>query len=163
MAKNKPFTIRVDTREHEGNAWTFEAFALSDSSFDVISTKVDIGDYDIFELPEKTLCIERKKSYTEICNNISKKDSPRFMRELEKMSAYKYAYIICEFTIHDVLKGSKFTTLPPAYVLSVLTEIEAQLGIHVHFAGKEAELLAYRILRKIWFLENGTPRWLKKA
>jgi len=154
------FTIRADSRDKDKYRWTFESFLDDKELIGVKNEKVEVGDYEIIELPEKTLCIERKKSFSEISNNVSKKDTPRFKRELEKMKEYKYSYIIMEFTFHDLLNGSKFTQLSPAYILSVLLEIEAVYGINIHFCGHNAEAFCYRIMRKIWFLENGHTRWL---
>lgn len=157
QAENKTFTIVSDTREKKECRWTFEEF--DDKEFcGVDIKKLDIGDYSIAGL-EDVFVIERKKSVSEVINNIAAKDQHRFKRELEKLKDLKYAYIICEFTINDLLKGSHFSNVSPFYVLSVLLEIEANLGITVHFSGKRAELLCYRLIRKIWMLESGFKRW----
>lgn len=157
--KLSPYTIVVDTRDKPECRWTFSEYIEKDGNFDVAIKKIDVGDYCIDELPEKTLCIERKKSFVELANNISNNDKERFKRELNKMSKYKYAYIITEFTLDELLRGSRYTTIPPAYLLSVMLEIQAKYGIHVFFAGKNAEMIAYKIMRKIWMLENQKERW----
>jgi len=156
---HKTFLAIADTRDKDEYRWTFSSFTKDKEFEGVEIKKLDVGDYSIVGL-EDILAIERKKSVEEIANNISKNDEARFKRELIKLKEFKYPFLICEFTIHDLFRGSRYTSLSPAYVLSVLMEIETVYGINVHFAGKEAEALCYRIMRKVWFLEKGSKRWL---
>ncbi len=156
--EDKAFIIIADTRDKDGYRWTFSSF--DDKEFSGVEVKkLDVGDYSIVGL-ETVFAVERKKSLSELINNISSKDKGRFNRELDKLSKYKYPYIICEFTIEDLLRGTRFSQVSPFYVLSILLEIESSLGINVHFAGNKAELLCYRIIRKVWMLENGFKRWI---
>jgi len=156
-SEEKKFTIIVDTRDKKDHRWTFEDF--NDEEFVGIEIKkLDIGDYSVLGM-EDVFAIERKKSISEIINNIATKDKHRFKRELANLKEYKYPYIICEFTIDELLHGSRFSQVSPYYILSVLLEIEVELGIPIHFAGKKAEVLAYRLIRKVWMIENGFKRW----
>jgi len=71
--------------------------------------KLDTGDYSI-EGYEHLLCIERKESTTELAGNCISK---RFVRELERMQKYKYAYVILEFSFDDILGYPQNLKLPP--------------------------------------------------
>jgi hypothetical protein len=80
--------ITIDTREQVG-FWTF-------GSFNDISTqikKVDYGDYTLTDYP-MGISIDRKKTLSELANNVKEK---RFRRELENLKKYEEAYIVCEF------------------------------------------------------------------
>jgi len=157
--KLPPFTIVADTRDKNLHRWTFEDINASIGHSRVKVKKLDVGDYTIEELPPNILCIERKKSYEEICSNISKNDKDRFKRELEKLADFKYAYIIIETTLAEMMRGSRFTTLSPAFVISVLLEVEMRYSIRILMAGRNAELMAYKIMRKVWSLEYGSLIW----
>lgn len=80
--------ITIDTREQVG-FWTF-------ASFDGVKTevkKVNYGDYTLTDYP-MGISIDRKKTLSELANNVKEK---RFKRELENLQKYEEAYIICEF------------------------------------------------------------------
>lgn len=145
--------IARDTREREGHAWSF-------GELDVIDMKLESGDYSIVGLENK-LCIERKKSVSEIAINIGS-DSARFNRELERMKSVPLSYIICEFSIDDVLcfpKGSsipreklKYVRIGGKYILKTLGSYFDKYGITVIYAGnkdnaieKAIELMNYAL------------------
>ena len=85
------FKVIVDSREQY--AWDFTFYDKCDG---IISTKLDTGDYSIEGL-ETVLTIERKRTTAEIAMNVGK-DRKRFNAELERMSKFKYKYLICEFS-----------------------------------------------------------------
>ena len=102
MAKNKFIVIR-DTREKDG--WYFKE---SDYCEGMVNQKLDTGDYSIQGL-EDVLCIERKASVAEIANNIV---DDRFTRELDRMSEFKYKFLILEFGVEDILSFPVGSDIP---------------------------------------------------
>ncbi len=80
--------IIVDTREQQ--PWRFDIWDCKTKS-----AKLDYGDYSIEGL-ERYVSIERKKSTGELALNLGKQRE-RFFRELEELSKFPHAYLICEF------------------------------------------------------------------
>ena len=147
-----PPTILVDTREKQ--PFTF-AWALSHKQIGgVQSTKVDAGDYTLLNIP-KLVTVERKKTVGELYNNLIGKDKyERFIREMERMQAFKYRYIVVEQNM-DALwdaKNFKFARKTKRYagliVHTYLMNIEVDYGVHVHFAGDVAEQHTLKLLVK---------------
>ena len=131
MAKNKFIVIR-DTREKDG--WYFKE---SDYCEGMVNQKLDTGDYSIQGL-EDVLCIERKASVAEIANNIV---DDRFTRELDRMSEFKYKFLILEFGVEDILSFPVGSDIPKKswnkirisgrFIMKRLSEIQIKYGIHV--------------------------------
>ena len=131
MAKNKFIVIR-DTREKDG--WYFKE---SDYCEGMVNQKLDTGDYSIQGL-EDVLCIERKASGAEIANNIV---DDRFTRELDRMSEFKYKFLILEFGVEDILSFPVGSDIPKKswnkirisgrFIMKRLSEIQIKYGIHV--------------------------------
>lgn len=66
------------------------------------------GDYVLEGYPD-LICIERKKTVTELANNLGAKYS-QFKDEMERLQHYRFRYVICEFTQEKMLiypTGSK--------------------------------------------------------
>ncbi len=84
--------IIIDTREQQ--PWQF-----TQANINIVSRKLDTGDYTI-EGFEDILCIERKKSVSELANNITK---TRFHNEIVRMSKFRYPFLILEFD-YDMIK-----------------------------------------------------------
>ena len=80
--------ITIDTREQVG-FWTFASF--NDVKTEI--KKVNYGDYTLTDYP-MGISIDRKKTLSELANNVKEK---RFKRELENLQKYDEAYIVCEF------------------------------------------------------------------
>ena len=99
MADYSDFNIIIDTREQQ--AWEFPRHSTANK-------KLDTGDYSLGGL-EDILCIERKKSVSEIASNITEK---RFEDVLERMTKYKYTYMIFEFSLTDVLMYPQGSEIP---------------------------------------------------
>ncbi len=121
-------------------------------------TKLNTGDYSIEGL-EDILCIERKESVTELAGNCISK---RFLRELERMAKYKYAYIVLEFSLSDILGYPQNLKLPPRIKNKIkvsgnfiLTRI-CQWSIDYNFQifpcenRQYAEFMTGEIIKKIW-------------
>jgi len=141
--------IICDTRDKPEYRWTFDEMLKDGEEIDV--RKLDTGDYSIEGL-EDFISIDRKKSVNEIISNISgATDRIRFRKELDRAKGIAHFFIMCEFSIDDVLKGSKFSKVSPSYILSALAGMELTYpNLSVHYAGssKNAEILTYRILSR---------------
>jgi hypothetical protein len=100
---SKEVTILQDTREQQ--PWHF----LCDKRCAAQRIQcLPEGDYTI-EGYTDLICIERKKSVSEIANNLGK-NYTRFRNELERLRKYRFRYVVCEFTQEQLLiypKGSK--------------------------------------------------------
>ena len=151
--KNK-FTVLKDTREKNG--WDFESH---DSCEAVITETIKTGDYTIKGFEEQ-LCIERKARTSEIAMNLGRYRD-RFERELERMTAYKYSYILLEFDVDDLMSYPKGSGIPlkrwksikvtGRYMLNLLIQFEIQYGVNVIFCGdkENAEYIANTIFKKV--------------
>ena len=91
--------IIVDTREQQPWSFDFNEIAVA---------KLDTGDYSVAVL-EEVLCIERKKSVSEIANNIVEK---RYKDWTKRMSKYKYKFLMLEFDLDDVYRYPRIPDVP---------------------------------------------------
>lgn len=142
------FTIIIDTREQ--TPWEFENYAVAHQ-------KLDTGDYSIQGL-ETLFAIERKKSVGEIANNITE---PRFKDCLDRLKDFKHKFILCEFTLNNVLDYPVGSAVPKKlwhtlkitskYILKYLTEITMKYDIHVIYCGSRdgAEEMAISIMKRM--------------
>lgn len=142
------FTIIVDTREQ--TPWEFDNYTTA-------SRKLDTGDYSIEGL-ENIFAIERKKSVSEIANNITE---PRFKDVLERLQEFRHKFILLEFTLNNVLDYPVGSTVPKKmwhtikisnkYILKYLTEINIKYGIHTIYCGnrENAEEMALCIMKRM--------------
>tara|TARA_E500000331_G_C17232807_1_gene703418 strand:- start:1078 stop:1545 length:468 start_codon:yes stop_codon:yes gene_type:complete len=153
MADYSDFNIIIDTREQQ--AWEFPRHSTANK-------KLDTGDYSLGGL-EDVLCIERKKSVSEIASNITEK---RFEDVLERMTKYKYTYMIFEFSLTDVLmypQGSeiprhkwKYIRISPNFILKKLSEYMVNYNIKIIFGDspKNAEKIAMALMRRVYEIER---------
>jgi ERCC4-type nuclease len=151
--KHDDFTIIVDTREQQ--PWTFDNYATA-------KRKLDTGDYSIEGL-EHLLGIERKKSVSEFANNIVES---RFSDVVERLNQLKYAFILFEFHLEDVLIYPIGSTVPkkwwnnikvsPAFIMKNIMELQLLHNIKICFCGSasNAEKMAEYILKKVDHLEK---------
>ena len=142
----------VDSREKQ----PFEfAWQLSHKQIANLTVgKVDAGDYTIMDIPN-LVTVERKKSVGEIYGNLVPKEKyERFLREMERMQTFTYRYIVVEQHWDALWDKSNFKfarrnkNWAGSMVMSHLLAIEADYGVHVHFAGDYAEQLTLKILLK---------------
>ena len=132
------YEIIRDTREKHG--WDFESF---DKCKGVIQEGSKTGDYTIKGL-ESVVCIERKASTREISMNLGKERS-RFLAEMERMSEFRWAYIVCEFSINDLMtfpKNSgipqrrwKYTKMNGKFMWKQLCEFKENYNVETLFCG----------------------------
>lgn len=152
MNTHNNFTIIVDTREQK--PWGF-------SEYTTAHRKLDTGDYSIEGL-ENILCIERKQSSSEFANNIVES---RFKDVIERMSQIKYAFLLLEFHLEDLLIYPKGSTVPrkmwdkikisPAFLIKNIIELQLNHNIIVYFCGNSsnAEKMAEYLFKKIHYVE----------
>ena len=95
MGKSKYIILR-DKREKNG--WSFESCAKCQ---DVKDWSLITGDYTARGL-EKFVCLERKANVSELANNLGKQ-RPRFEAEMKRMQQFRWSYIICEFTLDELM------------------------------------------------------------
>ncbi len=107
----RDYTVIRDTREKKGQGWQFRESSEGDKKPYCLGTeniKLDTGDYTL-EYFEDILCIERKGSVSEFAGNTVQE---RFERELERMKGFKYAYVLLEFTMEEMVNFPKGQRLP---------------------------------------------------
>lgn len=147
------YTIIVDTREQQPWEFAHHTTALK---------KLDTGDYSI-EGMESILCIERKKSVSEIANNITEK---RFKDVIDRMTQYKYSFMLFEFDLQDILIYPVGSNVPkrmwdkikisPNFILKNLIEFQLLNNIKIIFCGSpsNAEKMSLSIMNKIYEFEQ---------
>jgi|15BtaG_2_1085339.scaffolds.fasta_scaffold00003_209 hypothetical protein len=81
-----------DTKEQTG--WNF---SFHDECEHLVVQGLRTGDYTVVGY-EKDICIERKKSLGEVAANLGKLKY-RFEREFERMTSFRFRYLICEFPV----------------------------------------------------------------
>ena len=145
--------IIVDTREQQPWSFDFNEIAVA---------KLDTGDYSVAGL-EEILCIERKKSVSEIANNIVEK---RYKDWTKRMSKYKYKFLMLEFDLDDVYRYPRIPDVPkklwekikvsPKFIIKCLIELQVYYNMQVVFCGdhENAERLALSIMKKVYQNEN---------
>lgn len=134
--------IIKDTREKIGS-WDF-------CDAEVIVQKLDTGDYTLVDY-EDYICIERKKSTTEVATNLGV-DIKRFTKELERMKEFPLAYIICEFTLQSLLQfpvGSGLSQkqmsevrINGKYLVKLLSSFKDKYGVEVLYCGSREKAIA---------------------
>lgn len=149
------FTVIIDTREQM--PWEFGLHLTA-------KKKLDTGDYSIEGL-EHLLCIERKRSVSEIATNITEK---RFKDVLGRMNQIPYRFMLFEFDLEDVYSFPVGSDIPKRlwdslrvssnFILKYITMIQVQYGIHVLFCGDSdnAEKLAVSIMKRV-YEKHGKP------
>jgi len=151
------FEVIRDTREREGQGWTFRK---STKCLGTITRTLKTGDYSITGL-EDVVTAERKGSVSEFAGNLGKSDLPRFERELTRMATFKRAFVVLEFTLDDLMKWPASSGLgyaarrriktTGAYLLKLLLQVQARHP-HVHFvfAGKHGQAVTLALLKQAW-------------
>lgn len=135
-----------DNREQRG--WSFRSY----QNIEVIGGTLKTADYALADYPTG-LSIERKGSVSEIYSNWSprqvngRKQSDRFIAELDRLLETEYPFLILEFNAEDLYEQPLYSKLPPEYVWSQLLNYQLK-GIQVIFAGSKGEDIAAKLLMK---------------
>lgn len=99
------YTVLRDTREKEDKGWWFPA---SQYCYGTQEQALKTGDYTLLGY-ENVLCIERKGGVNEFASNVCQE---RFTRELERMRAYRFAFILLEFSMEQLMLYPKASGVP---------------------------------------------------
>lgn len=150
------FRIIRDTREQ--TPWSFRA---TDYCLGHTDAKVDHGDYSIEGL-EHLVFLERKASAAEVAHNIIEK---RFEKLLLEAENYRYRFIVCEFSLQDLLNYPHGCGLPkavmnkikikPYFIMSKIHDYQIKHGIHIIFCGNKtnAQQFTLSLFKKIFSIE----------
>lgn len=143
------YVILKDTREKNG--WSFNAF---DKCLAVARWGLKTGDYTARGL-ERDLVIERKASTGELAMNLGKKRKA-FEAEIERMSDFRWKYILCEFSIDDLMnfpqnsgipkKQLQYVRMNGKFMWKKLCEYQEQSGVEVVFCDSKLDAEARAML-----------------
>jgi ERCC4-type nuclease len=149
MKSNDPFTIVVDTREQ--TPWEF-------GFHNTAKRKLDTGDYSM-EGFESLFTIERKRSVSEIANNLSES---RFKDVLERLGQIPHSFMIMEFSLDEVYQFPVGSDVPKKmwdklrisgnYMMKCLLEAQLNYNIHILFCddAENAERVAVSLMKRIY-------------
>jgi len=155
MVDYNKFKVIIDTREQQ--PWEFERCATA-------SRKLDTGDYSVEGL-EDILCIERKKSVSEIANNVTEK---RFKDVIDRMTRYKHAFLILDVDLEDIYRYPIGSNVPkhmwdkikisPGFIIKNLLELQILHNIKVLFCGdpSNATKMALALMKKVYEIAEGS-------
>jgi len=143
------YYVIVDTREKL--PYTFQP---NDYCEGFIKRKLELGDYSL-EKYEEILVVERKRTTAELAINVFE---DRFDRELEKISKVKYGFVLCEFSLTDILEfpvgsgipTSRWDTLKVKPALLLKRVVEYMTQYHSNFIFCDNALNAQKILNSIF-------------
>lgn len=148
------FDVIRDTQEKK-NFWLFANYKEIDN---VIDQHLPTGDYTIVGF-EDILCIERKHSISELAKNLTE---ARFDKELQRMSEFKYAYLILEFGLDDAFDYPFVDSVPYSvrkkakirgpFIFKRLAEITTRYGVQIIPCGhpKYAEKMVVSIMKSVY-------------
>lgn len=154
MAKDEYIIIK-DTREKQG--WDFPPDGKC-AGIEIATMRT--GDYTLKGF-EDLICIERKKCPSEVAGNLGVKKKP-FEAEMQRMSAFKYPFIICEFSMSELLEYPKNSDIPKSrlsnvvitgkYMLKCLLEYQLEYNIKILFCdnAKHAEMVAASLMKRLY-------------
>jgi hypothetical protein len=143
-------TFLRDTREKNGKGWFWsEGKEITGTE----SARLKYGDYAIKGY-EKEIVVERKGSPSELVKNLLSKDRDRFHRELRGLKGYRHAWIVCSFSMSDLVKtferrhGGDKSHLTTSHLFGAIGSISCRYGVPFFFAGDEdhAGLLCKKLL-----------------
>ena len=149
MKNYDPFTIILDTREQ--TPWEF-------GFHNTAKRKLDTGDYSM-EGFESLFTIERKRSVSEIANNLSES---RFKDVLDRLSKIPHSFMIMEFSVDEVYQFPIGSDVPKKmwdklrvsgnYIIKCLLEAQLNYNIHVLFCddAENAERVAVSLMKRIY-------------
>lgn len=134
-------TLLVDSREKE----PFKFRASSNLEGTEVA-KLDAGDYAV-KGHEDLICIERKKSATELAGNFGR-NRDRFAREFERMQVCQFKYVVVEDHWSSVLgKSIRHSKMPSKAVFESIIAFGLMYGVHFIFAGNREQ--AQKITRSL--------------
>jgi dsDNA-binding SOS-regulon protein len=161
------YEVIRDTRERQG--WYFPK---KDRCAGMIDKGLKTGDYTLRGY-EDIVCIERKASPEELALNLGK-HKDRFVRELERMKDIEHRYIVCEFSLDELLNFPENSRMPEEkkkglritgrYMIRCLIEFGIKYNVHVLYCGtkvnafKVTESIFKRMVENYGFTATGIER-----
>lgn len=148
------YIVLRDTREKNG--WDFSSHERCKA---VKDWGLKTGDYTVKGL-ETSLVIERKASTGEIAMNLGQKKKA-FEAEMERMSEFRWAYIVCEFSIDDIMSFPENSGIPRKkwqyirmngkFIWKRIRELEEEHGVVFLFCNNkhDAESRVMRIFDEV--------------
>lgn len=144
------YQVIRDTREQQG--WDFGAHA---PCLGTVSGTLPTGDYTLRGY-EDILAIERKGSTAEFSQNVVQ---DRFEREMERLEAFKYPFVVLEFTLDDLASFPANSGIPrriwptlritAQFLLKRLIELEVQYRTRFILAGCQGRDYASSLFKRI--------------
>jgi hypothetical protein len=143
--------ILRDTREKKGWDWTFGY-----ENVEIVDQGIPTGDYTI-EGYEELICVERKSSTSELALNLGK-HRKRFENELERLTSFRFRWVLCEFSKSELLDFPKGANIPPflkkkvrvrgPYLMSLVVGLSEQYETEFIFYSdrEQAEQAAYNLM-----------------
>jgi ERCC4-type nuclease len=129
MASRRPVVV-CDTREQ--TPWSFRSGRV-----EVVRGTLASADYSLAGW-EGQVGIERK-SMRDLINTLGPDNRDRFKRELGRLAGYRYAEIMVEGCMHDVLAGQWHGGMRPDHVLALLVALKVEYpAVRVTMAGDRA-------------------------
>ena len=134
------YKVIKDTREQDG--WFFSPY---DKCAGMEVGSLNTGDYTLQDF-EDVVCIERKGCTSEIAMNLGRKKKP-LQAEMERMKDYPFSFIICEFSMDDLLKYPENSKVPMRmrpkvkvtgkYLLKCVVEFQIWYDTKILFCGNK--------------------------
>lgn len=147
----KTFHVLRDDRE-KSSAWYFPRGGTCEGT---TVKRLPTGDYTI-KGHEDDFVIERKYTTGELAGNITQK---RFIRELERLDDYVSPFLICEFTMYDVLHFPVGSHIPQNtwsklrvtsdFLLKRILEFQVKYKTKWIFAGSDGFRVAWSLFKRI--------------
>lgn len=145
------YIVIRDTREKENNGWRWNKSSYCDGTIDDI---LETGDYTLKGY-ENILTIERKGSLSEWTKNINEE---RFKRELQRLANIKFAFILLEFTMCDIIDYPIRTNIPKyrwsslrcrgPYILKKTIEFQMEYPVNIILCGTVGKEVASSIFKR---------------
>jgi ERCC4-type nuclease len=117
-------TIVIDSREQRG-------FGFSSRVAGSVRKALPAGDYSVVGY-ETALAVERK-SMDDFVNTVIHAHG-RFARELQALASYRFAWIVVEGSLDELLRGAYTSRAHPASLLGLTATIMTRYGVPVLFA-----------------------------
>jgi hypothetical protein len=144
------YTVLVDTREQ--TPWEFAKRGDCDG-WEQASLRT--GDYTLKGFEGKFV-VERKGSTPEIAKNLCE---ARFERELQRMSEFPLAFVVCEFTYDDLFVFPNRTLIPAyqkkrlrvtgQFLVRRLAELEVKYPVKWCLAGPRAREWVSSLFKRV--------------
>ena len=145
------YLVVKDTREKAGHGWTFKK---NDHCLGQVVDTLKTGDYSLRGF-ESVVVVERKGGVAEFVGNLTKK---RFQDELGRLESIPYPFVICEFTIEDLINYPVGSGIPPRKwkylkvkgpaALKLFLDIQMVFKTKFLFCGQEGQTVASSIFKR---------------